>query len=153
MKFGATPLAVANMMATIARGGKKEMVRVASEIEYKNGTTLLLLRRRNLKGETISPYTASRLQKLLREVVTNNEGTGRWFQDLPYEVAGKVGNGETGKYLNGEQLHNKWFAGYFPFHNPKYALVAVNLDVRANEGGVNPLYADMVKSSMTIIML
>lgn len=29
----ATPLAVANMMATIARGGKKEMVRAVSEIE------------------------------------------------------------------------------------------------------------------------
>ena len=34
----ATPLSVANMMATIARGGKKEMVRLASAIEYKNGS-------------------------------------------------------------------------------------------------------------------
>lgn len=141
----ATPLAVANMMATIARGGKKEMVRAASKIEYKNGTTMVDFNQETLKGDIISPFTAMKLQKLLREVVLNQNGTGRWFKDLPYEVAGKSGTAETGKFKNGNQLYNKWFAGYFPYHNPKYALVAVNLDVMDNEGGVNLLFADMVK--------
>ncbi len=141
----ATPLAVANMMATIARGGKKEMVRAVSKIEYKNGTTMVDFPKQDLKGDAVSPYTAMRLQKLLREVVLNPNGTGRWFKDLPYEVAGKSGTAETGKYEDGKQLHNKWFAGYFPYQKPKYALVAVNLDVLDSEGGVNLLFADMVK--------
>jgi penicillin-binding protein 4B len=141
----ATPLAVANMMATIARGGKKEMVRVASKIEYKNGTTMVNFPEQELKGDSISPYTAMKLQKLLREVVLNPNGTGKWFQNLPYDVAGKSGTAETGKYEKGKQLHNKWFAGYFPYKNPKYALVVVNLDVLDNDGGVNPLFADMVR--------
>lgn len=141
----ATPIAVANMMATIARGGKKEMVRSASKIEYKNGTTMVNFENQALSGDIISPYTAMKLQKLLREVVVNPNGTGKWFQDLPYEVAGKSGTAETGKYENDKQLHNKWFAGYFPYQNPKYALVAVNLDVLDTEGGVNLLFADMVK--------
>jgi cell division protein FtsI/penicillin-binding protein 2 len=141
----ATPLAVANMMATIARGGKKEMVRAVSKIQYKNGTTMADFPEQMLKGETISPFTAMRLQKLLRGVVTNPNGTGRWFNGLPYEVAGKSGTAETGKYENGKQLYNKWFAGYFPYQNPKYALVAVNLDVYSNEGGVNGLFAEMIK--------
>ncbi|MDQ1001411.1 cell division protein FtsI/penicillin-binding protein 2 [Neobacillus niacini] len=141
----ATPIAVANMMATIARGGKKEMVRTASKIEYKNGTTMVNFDKQALSGDTISPYTAMKLQKLLREVVVNPNGTGKWFKDLPYEVAGKSGTAETGKYQDDKQLHNKWFAGYFPYQNPKYALVAVNLDVLDTEGGVNLLFADMVK--------
>ncbi|MBU8879484.1 penicillin-binding protein 2 [Bacillus sp. FJAT-29790] len=141
----ATPLAVANMMATIARGGKKEMVRVASKIEYKNRTSLLEFKEQSLKGETISPYTAMKLQKLLREVVINEHGTGRWFQDLPYEVAGKSGTAETGRMDAGKQLYNKWFAGYFPFKNPQYALVTVNLDVTGDTGGVNTLFAEIVK--------
>lgn len=141
----ATPLAVANMMATIANGGKKNMIRAVAKIEYKNGTTMMEFNEKSLPGETISPYTAMRLQKLLREVVINPNGTGRWFQNLPYEVAGKSGTAETGKYENGMQLHNKWFAGYFPYRNPKYALVTVNLDVPESAGGVNPLFADMVK--------
>lgn len=142
----ATPLAVANMMATIARGGSKEMVRVASKIEYKNGTTMVDFPEKALTGDGISPYTAMKLQKLLREVVVNPNGTGRWLKDLPWEVAGKSGTAETGKFAHGKQLHNKWFAGYFPYQNPKYALVAVNLDVTEDEGGVNPLFADMVKT-------
>jgi cell division protein FtsI/penicillin-binding protein 2 len=141
----ATPLAIANMMATIAKAGKKEMVRVASEIEYKNQTSLLKFEQSPLPGDTIAPYTAMKLQMLLREVVINENGTGRWFQSLPYEVAGKSGTAETGIYKGDKQLHNKWFAGYFPFENPKYALVAVNLGVFEDEGGVNPLFAEMVK--------
>ncbi len=146
----ATPLAVANMMATIARGGKKEMVKIASEIQYKNGTSLLTFKEKPLEGETISPSTAKKLQTMLREVVINEHGTGRWFQDLPYEVAGKSGTGETGKYMGDSQLHNKWFAGYFPYDRPKYALVVVNLDVPSDEGGVNLLFADMVRAIYNI---
>ena len=142
----ATPLAAANMMATIARGGQKEMVRVVSKIEYKNGTTMVDFSEKDLEGETISPYTAMKLQKLLREVVVNPNGTGKWFKGLPYDVAGKSGTAETGKYKDGKQLHNKWFAGYFPYQHPKYALVTVNLDVADSEGGVNLLFADLVKA-------
>ncbi|SFA95041.1 MULTISPECIES: penicillin-binding protein 2 [unclassified Bacillus (in: firmicutes)] len=140
-----TPLAVANMMATIARGGKKESVRASSKIEYKNGTTMIDFDKTIIKGDSIAPYTAMNLQRLLREVVLNEKGTGRWFKDLPLEVAGKSGTAETGVFVDKKQLHNKWFAGYFPYQNPKYALVTVNLDVFEDEGGVNPLFADMVK--------
>ncbi|KOP83537.1 penicillin-binding protein [Bacillus sp. FJAT-21945] len=141
----ATPLAVANMMATIARGGNKEMVRVASKIEYKNSTSLLDFKEKVLEGETISPYTAMKLQKLLREVVVNKNGTGRSLQDLPYEVAGKSGTGETGRMSGGKPLYNKWFAGYFPFDKPKYALVTVRLGATGNASSTNPLFADIVK--------
>ncbi|WP_318508289.1 penicillin-binding protein 2 [Bacillus sp. T3] len=141
-----TPLGVANMMATIARGGEKDTVRVASSIQYQNGTTMFEFPKSKGSGETIAPYTAMKLQELLREVVVNDHGTGRWFKDLPYAVAGKSGTAETGKYVNDQQLHNKWFAGYFPFDHPKYVLVTVNLDVPENEGGVNQLFADMVSA-------
>lgn len=141
----ATPLAIANMMSIIAKGGEKDMVRVASEVEYKNGTSLLPFPEQKLPGDSISPYTAMKLQKLLREVVINENGTGRWFRELPLEVAGKSGTAETGIFEGDHQLHNKWFAGYFPYEKPKYALVTVNLGTHLDQGGVNPLFADMVK--------
>ncbi|WP_057764857.1 peptidoglycan D,D-transpeptidase FtsI family protein [Cytobacillus praedii] len=141
----ATPLAVANMMATIARGGTKEMVRVASKVEYKNSTSLLDFKEQEIEGDTLSPYTAMKLQKLLREVVVNKNGTGRSLQDLPYEVAGKSGTGETGRTLGDKPLYNKWFAGYFPFDKPKYALVTVRLGATGNTSSASPLFADIVK--------
>ena len=141
-----SPLSVANMMATIARGGEKDMVRAVLSIQYQNGTDMTEFPKEKLNGNKISPITAMKLQKLLREVVVNDHGTGRWFNDLPYQVAGKSGTAETGIYDGDKQLHNKWFAGYFPFDHPKYALVAVNLGVPEDEGGVNPLFADVVKA-------
>jgi cell division protein FtsI/penicillin-binding protein 2 len=140
-----SPLAVANMMATIARGGEKQMVRAVMSIQYQNGSEMTEFRKEKLDGEELSPFTAMKLQRLLREVVINDKGTGRWFNGLPYPVAGKSGTAETGIYQGKAQLHNKWFAGYFPYENPKYALVAVNLGVLEDEGGVNSLFADLVK--------
>lgn len=141
-----TPLAVANMMSTIAKGGVSEMVRVAYGVEYKNGTSMLSFPKKKLADDSISPYTAMKLQKLLREVVVNEEGTGRGLQGLPYDVAGKSGTAETGVYLNDHQVLNKWFAGYFPYENPRYALVTVNLGAVDGKGSVTPLFAEMVKA-------
>lgn len=140
-----TPLAVANMLATIARGGEQLTVKAASSIKYQDGTTLIDFPSQKSSIEPISKVTAIKLQKMLRHVVTDDKGTGRWFQTLPYEVAGKSGTAETGIYHNKQQLHNKWFAGYFPYRNPKYALVVVNLGVPENEGGINQLFAEIVE--------
>ncbi|WP_340085056.1 penicillin-binding transpeptidase domain-containing protein [Siminovitchia sp. FSL H7-0308] len=139
-----TPVSVANMMATIARGGQKMAVKTASEIQYGNGTVMATFAEKKLKGRELSPYTAMQLQQLLRKVVTAKSGTGNVFQTLAYEVAGKSGTAETAREKDGEQLHHKWFAGYFPFNNPKYALVVVNLDVPSDEGGINMLFGDIV---------
>ncbi len=140
-----TPLAVVNMMATIARGGKKEQVKGTSKILYKNGSTLFSFRNQPLAGESLSPYTVMKLQQLLRKVVSDEKGTGRRFQSLETEIAGKSGTAETGK-LNekGQVLVNKWFTGYFPSKKPKYALVVVELDVLGVNSRTNDIYYQMV---------
>ncbi|MFD1736677.1 peptidoglycan D,D-transpeptidase FtsI family protein [Bacillus salitolerans] len=141
-----TPLAVANMMATIARGGEKEQVRVVSKILYKNGTTLFNFPNQSLDGDTVAPYTAMKLQQLLRKVVEDDKGTGRRFQALETEVSGKSGTAETGRVdTNGRPLVNKWFAGYFPSSKPKYAMVVVELEVLEFNTVANDVYYELVK--------
>lgn len=106
-----TPLAIANMMATIARGGKKEQVKAVSKVEFNNSTTVVSFPNQSMDGNSLSPYTTMKLQHLLRKVVTEEKGTGASLKDLPVEVAGKSGTAQT-KTEKGEL--NKWFAGYFP---------------------------------------
>ncbi|MBO1514834.1 peptidoglycan D,D-transpeptidase FtsI family protein [Metabacillus bambusae] len=140
-----TPLGVANMMATIARGGHKEQIKIVENILYKNGTNMFSFTSNLLDGGKISPLTASKLQKQLRLVVTDPEGTGRRFQSSPYEVSGKSGTAQTGKKNDqGQMLYNKWFAGYFPSSNPKYALVVVEMDTTSEEAGTNAAFYDIV---------
>ncbi len=137
-----TPLAIANMMATIARGGKKEMVKAVAKIEFNNGTTVVDFPSQSIDSENISPYTAMKLQKLLRGVVTEPKGTGSSLQNLAYEVAGKSGTAQTNI---AEGKLNKWFAGYFPYKEPKYALVTVSLDTTENSSSMNALFSDIVE--------
>lgn len=133
-----SPLAIANMMATIARGGQKKQVRAVSEVQYKNGTTLFAFPQQPLEGEGLSSYTAEQLQKLLQSVVQS--GTGERFKALPYSVAGKSGTAETGR----RGLVNKWFAAYFPVEQPKYALVVVDLDVKESEAKTNDIVESII---------
>ncbi|MDQ0244546.1 cell division protein FtsI/penicillin-binding protein 2 [Bacillus fengqiuensis] len=137
-----TPLAVANMMATIARGGERYTIKAVNQIQYKNGASLYQFKQQKVKGEAIEPYTAVQLQKLLRQVVTHEKGTGRRFQTLPYEVAGKSGTAELGDEKNSV---NKWFAGYFPASHPKYALVVVDLSTTSSKAVTNSMYYDIVQ--------
>ncbi|BBP91085.1 hypothetical protein BsIDN1_47030 [Bacillus safensis] len=77
------------MMAAIARGGERKEVKIAEKVLYQNGTTMLSFQNKRPEGGSIDRYTAQKLQKFLRQVVTSDKGTGRRFQDLPYGVAGK----------------------------------------------------------------
>lgn len=141
-----SPLAVANMMATIARGGEAKQVRVVSNMLYKNGTTFFTFPEQPLAHEPLSHATVRKLQELLRGVVTDARGTGRRFQTLPYAVAGKSGTAQTGKTnAAGEALINKWFAGYFPADSPKYVLVVVALDSTSERAVTNDVFAELVK--------
>jgi cell division protein FtsI/penicillin-binding protein 2 len=139
-----TPLAVANMMATIARGGEKKQVKAVSKILYKNGSTLYSFDDQEIEGEQLAPYTVMKLQQLLRKVVEDEKGTGRRFQTLGTEVAGKSGTAETGRKNERGDLVNKWFAGYFPANQPKYALVVVELDVLGSESVTNDIFYKIV---------
>ncbi|WLR44028.1 penicillin-binding protein 2 [Bacillus carboniphilus] len=132
-----TPLAVANMVATIARGGERKSVKMVSELLFKNNVNMFHFKDQT-KHDSISPYTAIKLQNLMRHVIT--EGTGKQFLSLPFEIAGKSGTAETGK--NG--LYNKWFAGYFPFDSPKYVLVVVDLETSKTDI-TNKAFTDIVK--------
>lgn len=138
-----SPLAVANMMATIARGGEARQVRIAQKMMYKNGTTFFTFDEKRLTTNSLRPETIDKLQELLQLVVTHSEGTGRAFQPLPYAVAGKSGTAETGE----EGLVNKWFAGYFPADRPKYALVVVQLETASAASVTNAIFADIVRAT------
>ncbi|MCY8233582.1 peptidoglycan D,D-transpeptidase FtsI family protein [Priestia endophytica] len=139
----ASPLELANMMATIGRGGKAYEVRAVDKIQYKNGNTLFSFPKQELEGGGIKKETAEKLQTLLTGVVEEEKGTGRRFASLPYEVAGKSG---TAQISDKKALVNKWFAGYFPRENPKYALVVVDLSVKDEEAKTNGVFYDIVNN-------
>lgn len=76
-----------------------------------------------------SPATVRELHRALRGVVENGTGKLR-FDGCKVAVAGKTGTArivmENGKYeQNGLKRHQATFAGFFPYENPKYTVIAV----------------------------
>jgi penicillin-binding protein 4B len=141
-----TPLAAANMMATIARGGKWSEVKAAKSVNFANGTELVGFKDHNGKKESLSPYTIMRLQSLLVNVVKDEKGTGHALHSLPFQVAGKTGTAQKGEEI---KLYNKWFAGYFPADNPKFALVVVDMKHDKVNRTIS-VFADIAKTVMEI---
>lgn len=141
-----TPLAVANMMATIARGGTWSEVKAAKSVNFANGTELVEFKEHKGKKESLSPYTMMRLQSLLVNTVKDEKGTGHTLQSLPFQVAGKTGTAQKGE---GANVYNKWFAGYFPADNPKFALVVVDMK-HDTVNRTTSVYADIAKAVMEI---
>ncbi|KAB2444859.1 peptidoglycan D,D-transpeptidase FtsI family protein [Bacillus luti] len=136
-----SPLAIANMMATIARNGEKMEVKAVEKIVYKNGTDFFTFENHTLNGKQLSYETVKTLQELLRSVVTSGKGTGAAFRSLPLSVAGKSGTAQTGK---GTKV-NRWFAGYFPYEHPRYALVVVDIETDSNVNKVTPVFKNIVE--------
>ncbi|MYL33382.1 penicillin-binding protein 2 [Pontibacillus yanchengensis] len=117
-----TPLAVANMMATIASDGMKKEVRGASRVLYKNGAPMATFEEHPIEENRLSSYSALRLRELMYEVVNSKDGTGNVLQGLG--VSGKSGTAEVGPGIE----PYRWFAGFFPYEQPRYAMVVVDLD-------------------------
>jgi penicillin-binding protein 4B len=141
-----TPLSIANMMSSLARGGVKWSVRSATDIDYNKmgNMQLVTFPHQMLSGPSLEPYTVMKLQEILRSVVTDPNGTGHVLNDAPYPVAGKSGTAETGR-----GTENSWFAGYFPADDPKYVMVAVELDVQPGQSHTLSLYKTMVNGLYT----
>lgn len=116
-----TPLQAANLMATIANGGKPNQVRLVSEITYRNGLTFHHFTPHALKTEGIDPITAKKLMKFLKAVV--DEGTGQTMQNAAWTVAGKSGTAQT--TVSGQPVNHQWFAGITPVEKPRYAISVV----------------------------
>lgn len=144
----ATPLAVANMLATILRGGHKQQVKAVQSIQYQTGMPFYHFAKQKLEGDSISPYTAYQLQHLMA-LVTERGTASRVLKERSWKAAGKTGTAQGLKYNQDKAEHmvnHHWFAGYYPQHNPKYVLVglALNRPVGARNISVE-LFAELTE--------
>ncbi|GGK16441.1 penicillin-binding protein 4B [Caldalkalibacillus thermarum] len=140
-----TPLAVANMIATITRGGMKYQAKAVNRITYQTGGAFYHFDEQPMNGPSISPYTAYQLQRLLAGVV--REGTAQLLNDKPWQAAGKTGTAQLNSNAveNATPLNHHWFTGYYPVQNPRYAIAVLALNQPENTPNLAlSVFADVV---------
>jgi penicillin-binding protein 2 len=131
-----TPLQMANMIATVANGGKLYRPRIVSKVESVDGATVREYGPEIIHTIDVKPATLERVRNALADVVKVAGGTGGAARSSIVEIAGKTGTAQVvemkGGYVKTEQLayfnrDHAWFVSYAPVQNPQIA-VAVLLE-------------------------
>jgi cell division protein FtsI/penicillin-binding protein 2 len=84
----------------------------------------------------------------MRYVVTN--GTGYKAETTSHKSAGKTATAQTGQYEDGVELLNTWFAGLYPYDNPKYAIVIMTEKGTSGSENCCPIFSTIVEKLETL---
>ena len=141
-KLMATPLQVAGIINTIASKG------IYSSPKLVKGLTdesMRILKKENseLNNERIiSENTAKKLKSHMKASI--DYGTSEKGKPEKSEAGAKTSTAQTGIIEDGKKVEQSWFAGFFPYENPKYSIVVLS---EAGSGGgesCGPVFKEIV---------
>jgi len=107
-----TPLQAATAYASITNGGY--LVKPTLQFKKKNDN--------EKKISIISKKTSNQINKILRKVVTDKEGTASFANIFGYDVGGKTGTSKS--YTDKNKTINT-FISIFPSNDPRYVLLTI----------------------------
>ena len=87
---------------------------------------------KDLQKRILNKGVSEKINRILRKIVTNEEGTAKLANVKGYEVGGKTGTAQISK--NGKYTRDKinTFAAVFPSHKPKYTLIVMLDEPKTN---------------------
>jgi len=144
----ATPLQVADMVATVANGGIKNKVNIIDSFVDLNMKKQKIIRD-DSATRVIDAKIAESIKFMMEQVTTTGTGTRANLSKYG-GAAGKTGSAETGQMIGEKKLTHAWFAGYFPLKSPKYA-ISVFVE-GGDSGGRNaaPIFAEIAQKIMEL---
>jgi penicillin-binding protein 2 len=108
-----TPVQMIRAVASIANSGTLVSPHIIKgDMSYESKKVKL----------TLSQEWFQVVREGMRLVVSDNLGTAKALNALPFKVAAKTGTAQIG--VHNENL-NAWATGFFPYDNPKYAFVVM----------------------------
>ncbi|MBQ7740676.1 MAG: hypothetical protein IJT65_05525 [Eubacterium sp.] len=117
-KLQITPLHFCNIMCTVANNGNQNNTRLIKYAIDKENTVSEIYYSNN--RARIKPVCCNKLCDYLRYTVS--DGTAK-NADFNNQCAGKTATAQTGQYKSGCEMYNTWFAGFYPYNEPEYAIV------------------------------
>lgn len=146
----ATPLQMANVVATVAAGGKRHRPHYVDRMDLPTGETIESGEKQTVDTK-LKPATIAALRKALRDVVGAANGTGKNARLPGIEVGGKTGTSQVvrlgkgkidPKKLPREQRDHAWFVAFAPVDEPEIAVAAL---VEHAGGGGGAIAAPVVQ--------
>lgn len=122
------PMHFASVISCIANGGN-----------YSSPTLDI---REISENNIISESTAETLREYMKYVVSDGTGKNAEYNE---KTAGKTATAQSGIYYNGIEVLNTWFAGFYPYHNPKYTIVVMRENGESGAEDCCPVFRDIVE--------
>ncbi len=117
-----TPLQLAKAYCTIATGIESEPELIYGLADADGKITKEASGRRN---RLLSEETVEKMSRMLYSVTEEGIATNA-VSDI-VSIAGKTGTAESGiLYGDGEQIYRTWYAGFYPYDEPRYVIVVMN---------------------------
>ena len=140
-----TPIQMVNLYATIANGGTVWQPYLIKRITDHIGELVIQHKPKKIKEvDLISKQTFATMRRILREVVMNQEGTGKRAKVEGHTVAGKTGSVQVvslKKNRNQTDVSMRWkehalFAAFSPVENAEISVIIVSQNDKQGGGGV-----------------
>ncbi|MBQ9106924.1 MAG: penicillin-binding protein 2 [Clostridia bacterium] len=137
----ATPLQVASMVAAISCGGLLTQPSLIKGTVNREGDVTAYSTNRTVR--VIKKSSAELLKSMMVSVVT--EGTGKNAAVEGVTIGGKTATAETGWYVDGAEITQAWFAGFFPAEAPRYAVAVLAEGGSSGAASAAPVLAAIVQ--------
>ncbi|HOW42564.1 MAG TPA: penicillin-binding protein 2 [Candidatus Omnitrophota bacterium] len=108
-----SPLQLARLMAVFANGGNLVTPFIVKAIGGQDVTA----GHKRVVPLHLKPAALRSVKEGLRQVVADEQGTAGMLKSAPVSIAGKTGTAE----INKVDAH-AWFAGFFPYERPRFAI-------------------------------
>lgn len=137
----ASPLAFCTALCSIANGGIYNPPSLINGTVDESGTLHKSAKSSDGK-QIISAKTSETLRKYMRYVVTDGTASSAEYKG---KSAGKTSTAQSGIYENGKEVLNTWFAGFYPYDNPKYAIVVLTENGTTGGEDCCPVFRSIVE--------
>lgn len=116
-----TPIAMANMVATIANGGYKNELTIIDDITSYDGKDIGYEKKQVRERIELKDYSyLDDIKQGMLQVVEKGS-VKSIFNNFPVKVAGKTGTAQAG----GKYDNYAWFVGFAPYDDPEIAVATV----------------------------
>ena len=131
----------------MANGGVRRQLSLIGGIVDENGVCTDI--KPSEIGRVISADTARHLQQMLRETVMYGTGKNAEIPSAPAAGKNRNGGNRVGKGRKAFDSHG-WFAGYFPYYDPKYVCVVFSEGGSYGSVSAAPVFAKIGEKILDI---
>ncbi|MBQ2671920.1 MAG: penicillin-binding protein 2 [Clostridia bacterium] len=129
-KLLANPFQILGVVNTVASGGVYTNPKLIKCLFNEAMKPTAFNEIKEEKETVISKSTAEKLKAQMK--ASMDYGTSEKGKPEFISAAAKTSTAQTGIVENGKKIEQSWFAGFFPYENPKYAVVVLS---EAGSGG------------------